>query len=129
MTLSQPNRPTSLALCHTDKHKPVRTLPFKKIAAALSLCLGLSPLAQAQLPAPVESALNRAKISTDDISLLIMPVNAATNNTAESTSKKSRLPEVIKPEETKVLGSQGSSDADALPPETQDTVEIGRAHV
>ena len=122
MTLSQPNRPTSLALCHTDKHKPVRTLPFKKIAAALSLCLGLSPLAQAQLPAPVESALNRAKISTDDISLLIMPVNAATNNTAESTSKKSRLPEVVKPVEAKALGSQGSSDADALPPETQDTV-------
>ncbi len=119
MTLPNPKHPTAVTSCHP--HKQTRSLPCKKIAAALSLCLGLSPWAQAQLPAPVESALNRAKISSEDISLIVMPVNTGTNNKAQSALKKSRLPKTVKPEEVKVLEPE-PSDPDALPPETQITM-------
>lgn len=121
MTLSNLKHPANLASNYPHKHQPTCTLPFKKMAAALGLFLGLSSWAQAQLPAPVESALNRAKISTEDISLLIMPVNTATNNNAQPTPNKSRLPKTVKPEQAKALDTE-PSDPDALPPETQDTI-------
>ena len=121
MTLSKTKYPTAPAPFATRKPKIVRTLPFKKMAVAVSLCLGVLPGAQAQLPAPVESALNRAKISSEDISLIIMPVDVATNGNTQSTPKKSRLPKTVKPTEVEALESE-SSDPDALPPETSNSI-------
>ena len=119
--MSKTKYPTAPAPFDTRKPKIVRSLPFKKMAVAVSLFLGVLPGAQAQLPAPVESALNRAKISSEDISLIIMPVDAATNGNTQSTPKKSRLPKTVKPTEVEALESE-SSDPDALPPETSNSI-------
>lgn len=102
---------------------PAKTLT--KMATAIGLCLGISPLLYAQLPAPVEAALNRAHISTDDISLVIMPVTAtADNNTTTSTKTvKSRLPAVVPLNLVQKVKAEQPDlvDADELPPELEST--------
>lgn len=119
MTLSKPNLFTASSSCHAREQKKSRMAYFSNIVTAISLCLGVSPWAQALLPPPVETALNRAKISTDDISLLIVPVSPEVSSNSDAVAHNSRLPKVVKPEETKRLEAEILSDADALPPEIQ----------
>lgn len=123
MTLSRLKLATSLPLFAKFQNKVpdsinINKTNINKIAVTVGLCFGLSSWAQAQLPPAVESALNKTNISSDDISLIIMPVTTDGNGTS------SNLPKVVKPEVVKTLKPSSEHDADALPPEQTPTAEI-----
>ncbi|MCC3346281.1 D-alanyl-D-alanine carboxypeptidase/D-alanyl-D-alanine-endopeptidase [Psychrobacter sanguinis] len=124
MPLSKLKYDSLLPYSSNRPHEQRGSKTFSKLATALSLCIGLSSWSQAQLPPTVEAALNRAKISTDDISLVIVPVNPAPGADGKPASNKSRLPEIIKPEVAKVMEAELPSkpDPDALPPETEELI-------
>lgn len=107
---------------------------LQKTALTLGLCCGFASWAQAELPTPVETALARAQISSDDISLIIMPVTAASESNAvgDSTATEgskarpiSKLPKIIEPEVAKSeqVEDLSNHDADALPPEDSVNIE------
>ncbi|WP_019671759.1 D-alanyl-D-alanine carboxypeptidase/D-alanyl-D-alanine-endopeptidase [Psychrobacter lutiphocae] len=123
-----------------NKHQPSSNQGIKKttsaitkIAATLSLIFATSITAYAQLPPPVEHALSKANISTDDISLVVVPVfqtqhvhsenqqhnSSQPSNSQSSNSQPSRLAKLVVPRPSSL--AQPDS-ADALPPEQAPTL-------
>lgn len=135
----QPNSHQMLIRSSSSNQKNKR---ISKVMTVLGAFLGLSTLAHAQLPAPIETVLNRANISSDDISLIIMPVNSAPNSNSQAANdadvqsmntesdaskaqtnaqqskpqKASRLPAVVLPE-PRTEAEITVDRTDALPPE------------
>lgn len=99
---------------------------ISKISAAIGLTLAVAQTAAAQLPEPLLAALNQADISTDDISLIVLPLNQNTSAVAEQNASGdlgsvSRLPAVVAPKSDEPKPNESSDitvdTTDALPPE------------
>ncbi|WP_296402907.1 D-alanyl-D-alanine carboxypeptidase [Psychrobacter sp.] len=114
MTLSNQKLPFFLFCYHKYSKNPLKPKTFTKLVTLLGICCSLSTWTHAQLPPPVASALNQAKISTDDISLIIMPVNPVMSSNQSSAVLESKLPKVVNLTED-VLQQDTSTNADELP--------------